>query len=385
MWPCARPWGVLAFWLDRGVDGFPVDAVPYRLRARRHLVQESPRDARAHSRIPPPDRPALSRAHAARRGVPDAGGSSCRTSATVRDGAGLPHWRSISLAGQLFLAMCREDRGPVVRTVTACRTSPRARSGRRSCATTTSFGRARERRRTDELFRAYAGDPRARLTRGIRRRIARRSWGIDDRRVLFLHAVLLALPGTPLPLLRRRTWITGRPFPARPRRRLPMPWTSADERTPGTSVERQWATRAFAARAHALAWCTRRDAPGAGTGAIAFLQPAETMLAFTRESSTARSCSRRTSAATCASSLECPRSRTSMLRDALDGSEARGRVRHDRVVARELRFQLAALALSAVRHARAWATLASAGQSSTPRRYSIREAGKASQAAELES
>ena len=38
---------VLRFWLDLGIDGFRLDAVPYLLRARRHELREPARDPRS--------------------------------------------------------------------------------------------------------------------------------------------------------------------------------------------------------------------------------------------------------------------------------------------------------------------------------------------------
>jgi len=59
---------VMKRWLDTGVDGFRLDAIPYLWRARRHQQRKSSRDARHHQA-------AAGRARRVRQGQGAAGGS----------------------------------------------------------------------------------------------------------------------------------------------------------------------------------------------------------------------------------------------------------------------------------------------------------------------
>ena len=48
--------GIMEFWLDQGVDGFRLDAIPYLDRTRRHRQREPARDPRGHQGTAPPAR-----------------------------------------------------------------------------------------------------------------------------------------------------------------------------------------------------------------------------------------------------------------------------------------------------------------------------------------
>ena len=64
---------VLRFWLDLGIDGFRLDAVPYLFEREGTNCENLPRDARVPQAGPQGDRRALPRPGAARRGQPVAG------------------------------------------------------------------------------------------------------------------------------------------------------------------------------------------------------------------------------------------------------------------------------------------------------------------------
>jgi hypothetical protein len=65
---------VMRFWLDMGVDGLRLDAIPYLVERDGTNNENLPGDPRRPEEDPRRARPALSRPHAARRGEPVAGG-----------------------------------------------------------------------------------------------------------------------------------------------------------------------------------------------------------------------------------------------------------------------------------------------------------------------
>lgn len=273
-------WDVLRFWLDLGVDGFRVDAVPYLYEREGTLCEGLPEthalireyrrrmDERYHGRL------LLAEACQEPESlVPYFGG-----------GAEFHMAFHFPLVPQLFLALHREDREPVVRTLTQMPALPGGAQWatflRNHDECSLALATAAD---ADELFAAYAAAPGAKLYRGIRRRLAA-LLAHDDRRVLLMHAVLLALPGTPFLYYGDEVGLTDDlSLPDRDGVRLPMPWRAADERTSGASVERQEGDeRSLLERMRRLIRA-RRAAPGLGTGAVEFLSPrAHEVLAFTR-------------------------------------------------------------------------------------------------------
>ena len=187
---------VLDFWLDLGVDGLRLDAVPYlyeREGTNCENLEETHaflKKLRTHVDTKYGDRMLLAEANqwpeesAAYFG--QGKGDECHVAF------------HFPLMPRLFMAVRMEDRTPIVdileQTPAIPETSQWAIFLRNHDELTLEMVTDEER---DYMYRVYAQDSRARINLGIRRRLAP-LLGNDRKRIELLNALLLSMPGTPV-------------------------------------------------------------------------------------------------------------------------------------------------------------------------------------------
>ncbi|HEY7293153.1 MAG TPA: maltose alpha-D-glucosyltransferase [Vicinamibacterales bacterium] len=184
---------VVQFWLDRGVDGFRLDAAAHVFEREGTNCENLPETHAFLKRLRSDidgryrDRILLAEANQAGDARPYFGdGDECHMAF------------HFPLMPRLFLALEQERAAPIVDIIARTAEVPAgcqwALFLRNHDELTLSAVTADER---EVLLNAYAPDPRMRLNKGIRRRLAP-LMGNDRARLDLAHALLLALPGTPV-------------------------------------------------------------------------------------------------------------------------------------------------------------------------------------------
>ena len=184
----------MRFWLDLGVDGLRLDAVPYLCEREGSTNENLPethavlRKIRAEIDARYPDRMLLAEANQ----WPE------DTRAYFGDGDECHMAFHFPLMPRIYMSLAQEDRHPITDIL---RQTPDVPEGcqwalflRNHDELTLEMVTAEER---DYLWRTYAVDPRARINLGIRRRLA----GLmdnDRRKIELMNILLLSMPGTPV-------------------------------------------------------------------------------------------------------------------------------------------------------------------------------------------
>ncbi len=187
-------WRVMRFWLEMGVDGFRVDAVPYLVEREGTSCENLPethevlKELRQRMDAEFPGRMLLAEANMWPEDVRPYFG----------DGDEFHMAFHFPLMPRMFMALRLEDRKPIIEIVER---TPEIPGGcqwalflRNHDELTLEMVTDAER---DYMYEEYARDPVARLNLGIRRRLAPLLEG-DRRRIELMNALLFSLPGSPV-------------------------------------------------------------------------------------------------------------------------------------------------------------------------------------------
>ena len=187
---------IVGFWLELGVDGFRVDAVPFIVE---HLDPEQPeRKPRMHFEY----LEELRRFLQWRRGeailLGEANVLPKETANYFREGSGIHLMFNFWVNQHLFFALASEKVGPLIKALEATRELPETAQWAQFLRNhdELDLGRLTEKQRK-ETFARFGPDPHMQLyRRGIRRRLAPM---IGNRSQLELaYSVMFSLPGTPV-------------------------------------------------------------------------------------------------------------------------------------------------------------------------------------------
>jgi len=214
---------VLNFWLDFGVDGFRLDAVPYLIE-REGTGGENLRETHGVLK--------MIRAEVERRNpdcvlLAEANQPADRTLTYFGKGDECHMAFHFPLMPRLFMAVASEDRGPVVDVVECTKRLPEGCQWaiflRNHDELTLEMVTEAER---DYLWHFYATHRRLRINLGIRRRLATLLNG-DRRRIELMNSFLFSLPGTPIVYYGDEIGMGDNPFLGdRDGVRTPMQWSS---------------------------------------------------------------------------------------------------------------------------------------------------------------
>ena len=179
------------FWLELGVDGAQLDAVPYLYEAEGTPSENVPthaflKELRRHVDARFPDRMLLAEANQ----WPEDAAAYFGTGDECHMAFHFP------LMPRLYLAIRTEDRLPIVDVLAQTPAIPETCRWALFLRNQPTLEMVSDEERL-YLYRAFAQDPEARINLGIRRRLAP-LLGNDRRRIELLNALLCSLPGTPV-------------------------------------------------------------------------------------------------------------------------------------------------------------------------------------------
>src|SRR5688500_11527916 len=184
----------MRFWLDMGVDGFRLDAIPYLVEREGTNNENLPETHEVIRRI----RSSLDAHYTNRLLLAEAN----QWPEDVREYFGNADECHMAyhfpLMPRMYMAIAQEDRHPVVEIMQQTPDIPEtcqwAICLRNHDELTLEMVTSKER---DYMYRMYAADPRARINLGIRRRLAPLMEN-DPERIKLVNSLLLSMPGSPI-------------------------------------------------------------------------------------------------------------------------------------------------------------------------------------------
>jgi maltose alpha-D-glucosyltransferase/alpha-amylase len=187
-------WQVMKFWLDRGVDGFRVDAVPYLIEREGTSCENLPETHEVLKFL----RRRLDEGYAGKLLLAEANMWPEDVRPYFGDGDEFHMAFHFPIMPRMFMALRLEDRKPLVEIVERTPPLPEACQWgvflRNHDELTLEMVTDEER---DYMYEEYARDSVARLNLGIRRRLMPLLEG-DRRRVELMNGLLMSLPGSPV-------------------------------------------------------------------------------------------------------------------------------------------------------------------------------------------
>ncbi|MCV0397258.1 MAG: maltose alpha-D-glucosyltransferase [Rhizobiaceae bacterium] len=185
---------VMRFWLDMGVDGLRLDAIPYLVEREGTNNENLPETHVILKKI----RAALDERYSDRMLLAEANQWPEDTRPYFGEGDECHMGFHFPLMPRMYMALAQEDRHPITDIVRQTPDIPdNCQWGiflRNHDELTLEMVTDRER---DYLWRTYAEDTRARINLGIRRRLAPLMQN-DRRKIELMNSLLMSMPGTPI-------------------------------------------------------------------------------------------------------------------------------------------------------------------------------------------
>jgi maltose alpha-D-glucosyltransferase/alpha-amylase len=184
----------MRFWLDMGVDGFRLDAIPYLIEREGTSNENLPETHAVLRHI----RAELDRRYQGKLFLAEANQWPEDVREYFGDGDECHMAYHFPLMPRIYMAIAQEDRHPVVEIMQQTPEIPDncqwAIFLRNHDELTLEMVTSKER---DYMYRMYAADPRAKINLGIRRRLAPLMENDQDR-IKLMNSMLLSMPGSPI-------------------------------------------------------------------------------------------------------------------------------------------------------------------------------------------
>ncbi|TAK46450.1 MAG: maltose alpha-D-glucosyltransferase [Betaproteobacteria bacterium] len=184
----------MRFWLDMGVDGFRLDAIPYLVEREGTSNENLPETHAVIRQV----RALLDRHYANSLLLAEANQWPEDVREYFGDGDECHMAYHFPLMPRMYMAIAQEDRHPVVDIMRQTPDIPESCQWaiflRNHDELTLEMVTNRER---DYMYRMYAADPRARINLGIRRRLAPLMEN-DVERIKLMNSLLFSMPGSPI-------------------------------------------------------------------------------------------------------------------------------------------------------------------------------------------